>query len=202
LIPYGIESRVAPDREHGGLNFNRMVAMFPLGSKDMPKTIMPVPMPAPLSAMEIARRAARSEYADIGTPGGFAEQGGEPLALASTPGERDVVVPVEGVEIRAFSPDVRVTLPRMLEPDLKEQATTQIRTKAAEATPIASPADLGRLVRAVRERRGLSQQEFADLAGVGRRFLSELENGKPTLELGKVLKVANAGGLVLFARER
>nr|WP_318036956.1 helix-turn-helix transcriptional regulator [Mesorhizobium sp. AR02] len=67
---------------------------------------------------------------------------------------------------------------------------------------MASPADLGRLVRKVREGRGLSQQEFADLAGVGRRFLSELENGKPTLELGKVLKVANAAGISLFARER
>ncbi len=77
----------------------------------------------------------------------------------------------------------------MLESDAKEQATTQIRTKGAEAeiTTIGSPADLGRLVRKVREGRGLSQQEFADLAGVGRRFLSELENGKPTLELGKVL---------------
>ncbi|QND68694.1 helix-turn-helix transcriptional regulator [Mesorhizobium loti] len=74
----------------------------------------------------------------------------------------------------------------------------------AEAEPItiASPADLGRLVRAVRERRDFSQQAFADLAGVGRRFLSELENGKPTLELGKVLKVTSTAGIVLFARER
>lgn len=165
----------------------------------MPKTTVPVPTPAPLSAIEIARRAARS--ADIGTPGGFAEQGGVPLA--PTPGGRNAVR-VDGVEVRAFSPDIRVTLPRMLESDGKEQATTQIRTKGAEAelTTIGSPADLGRLVRKVREGRGFSQQEFADLAGVGRRFLSELENGKPTLELGKVLKVANAAGISLFARER
>ncbi|WP_258582717.1 helix-turn-helix transcriptional regulator [Mesorhizobium sp. AR02] len=163
---------------------------------------MSIPTTAPLSAIEIARRAARSGNADIGTPGGFAEQGGVPLA--PVPGGRDVVVPVTGVEIRAFSPDVRVTLPRMLESDGKEPATTQGRAKAAETetTTIASPADLGRLVRKVREGRGLSQQEFADLAGVGRRFLSELENGKPTLELGKVLKVANAAGISLFARER
>lgn len=174
--------------------------MFPFGIKDMSKTTMPAPTPAPLSAIEIARRAARSGSADIGTSGGFAEQGGVPLA--PVPGGRDVVVPVKGVEIRAFSPEVRVTLPRMLEADVK--ATTQIRAKGAEAEPITigSPADLGRLVRAGRERRGLSQQEFADLAGVGRRFLSELENGKPTLELGKVLKVANAAGISLFARER
>lgn len=67
---------------------------------------------------------------------------------------------------------------------------------------IVSASDLGRLVRRAREGRHLSQQSFADLAGVGRRFLSELENGKSTLELGKVLKVANAAGISLLARER
>lgn len=67
---------------------------------------------------------------------------------------------------------------------------------------IVSASDLGRLVRRAREARHLSQQSFADLAGVGRRFLSELENGKPTLELGKVLKVAHAAGISLLARER
>lgn len=61
---------------------------------------------------------------------------------------------------------------------------------------------LGRVVRRLRERRKLSQQEFADLAGVGRRFLSELENGKPTLEFGKVLQVARAAGISLIARPR
>jgi len=178
--------------------------MFPFGIKNMSKITMPIPMAAPLSAIEIARRAARSENADIGTPDGFAEQGGVPKVLAPASGGADVVVPEKGVEIRAFSPNVRVTLPRMLESDVREQATTQISATGAEAEPsiIASPADLGRLVRKVRESRRLSQQEFADLAGVGRRFLSELENGKPTLELGKVLKVANAAGIALLARER
>jgi len=41
----------------------------------------------------------------------------------------------------------------------------------------------------VRERRrasSLSQTELALLAGVGRRFVSELEGGKPTLHVGKV----------------
>ena len=185
------------------MNFDLWVAMFPFGIKNMSKITMPIPMAAPLSAIEIARRAARSENADIGTPDGFAEQGGVPKVLAPASGGADVVVPEKGVEIRAFSPNVRVTLPRMLESDVREQATTQISAKGVEDEPIiASPADLGRLVRKVREGRRLSQQEFADLAGVGRRFLSELENGKPTLELGKVLKVVNAAGISLFARER
>jgi HTH-type transcriptional regulator/antitoxin HipB len=65
-----------------------------------------------------------------------------------------------------------------------------------------SSSDLGNLVRKAREDRKLSQQSFADLAGVGRRFVSELENGKATLELGKVLKVAHAAGISLFAMPR
>jgi y4mF family transcriptional regulator len=48
----------------------------------------------------------------------------------------------------------------------------------------------------------LSQQQFADLAGVGRRFISELENGKPTLELGLVLQVCKAAGIDVVAKRR
>ncbi|WP_205837108.1 helix-turn-helix domain-containing protein [Neorhizobium sp. T6_25] len=38
--------------------------------------------------------------------------------------------------------------------------------------------DLGRMVRHARKERRLSQQTFADLAGVGRRFVSEFETAK------------------------
>ncbi|MGL4239693.1 MAG: helix-turn-helix transcriptional regulator [Beijerinckiaceae bacterium] len=57
-------------------------------------------------------------------------------------------------------------------------------------------------VRKAREASGKSQADFAALAGVGRRFLSELENGKPTLEIGKVLQVLSAAGIDLYARKR
>lgn len=67
---------------------------------------------------------------------------------------------------------------------------------------VSSVADIGELVRAYRKRSKLSQQAFADLAGVGRRFVSELENGKGTLEFEKVLKVAAAAGIDLVALER
>jgi y4mF family transcriptional regulator len=66
---------------------------------------------------------------------------------------------------------------------------------------IATAADIGRLIKAARQQRQLSQQDFADLAGVGRRFISELENGKATLEFDKVLQVAASVGIDLFARE-
>lgn len=68
--------------------------------------------------------------------------------------------------------------------------------------PITSASDLGNLVRQAREDKMLSQQNFADLAGVGRRFVSELENGKSTLEFEKVLKVAHAAGITFLAKQR
>lgn len=53
-----------------------------------------------------------------------------------------------------------------------------------------------------RKSRKYSQQEFADLTGVGRRFISELESGKPTAEIGKVLQVLTALGLDLELKAR
>lgn len=65
------------------------------------------------------------------------------------------------------------------------------------STPIASAADLGRAVRARRKRDGLTLVETAGLTDVGVRFLSELENGKPTVRLDKLLHVLDALGLRL-----
>ena len=62
--------------------------------------------------------------------------------------------------------------------------------------------DLGTLVRKSRRSMKLSQQDFADLAGVGRRFVSELESGKPTLEIERVLRVCKAAGIDLTAYVR
>jgi transcriptional regulator with XRE-family HTH domain len=46
----------------------------------------------------------------------------------------------------------------------------------------------------------MTQSRLAKTAGVSRRWLSDLESGKPTAEVGLVLKVLNALGLVLDAR--
>ena len=45
-----------------------------------------------------------------------------------------------------------------------------------------------------RRKAGLTQQELADLVGVGKRFIVELERGKPTLRLDKVDLVLRAFG--------
>ncbi len=67
---------------------------------------------------------------------------------------------------------------------------------------IHTPADLGMLIRSARKAAGVTLAEAAGLAGVGVRFLSELERGKPTAELGKALKVAETVGLELRAFRR
>lgn len=58
-----------------------------------------------------------------------------------------------------------------------------------------STGDLGNLVRWHRKSRGLSLKTTAALAGVGIRFLSELERGKETAEIGRTLKTLKALGL-------
>ncbi len=63
--------------------------------------------------------------------------------------------------------------------------------------PTLSPSDIGHLVRAARKAQGLRQDELAGAAGVGLRFIVELEKGKPTTQLGKVLKVLDILGFTL-----
>jgi len=60
-----------------------------------------------------------------------------------------------------------------------------------------TPAEIGRIVRAARRAQGLRQDQLADAAGVGVRFLSELERGKPTVRLEKMLAVLDALGCTL-----
>ena len=67
---------------------------------------------------------------------------------------------------------------------------------------ISSTKEVGKLVRAHRKAQAATQAEFASLCGVGVRFISELENGKPTMELGKVLHVLQSLGLELTIQPR
>jgi y4mF family transcriptional regulator len=48
---------------------------------------------------------------------------------------------------------------------------------------------LGKIIRARRKEKKLTLADLSSFCNVGIRFLSELENGKPTIELGKTLKV-------------
>jgi len=54
--------------------------------------------------------------------------------------------------------------------------------------------DIGAIVRAARKAQGLRQDELAGSAGVGLRFIVDLEAGKPTAQIGKTLQVLEALG--------
>ena len=57
-----------------------------------------------------------------------------------------------------------------------------------------TPADIGVAVRVARKALGLRQYELAGAAGVGLRFIVDLEAGKPTAQIGKTLQVLDALG--------
>jgi y4mF family transcriptional regulator len=62
---------------------------------------------------------------------------------------------------------------------------------------IRTPEELGHLVRRTRRAHGLDQSDLALAAGTGRRFIVDLENGKPTTQLRELLKVLDALNLVV-----
>lgn len=72
---------------------------------------------------------------------------------------------------------------------------------ADEPAVIRTVLALGDVVRHARRRQSLSQAELASAAGTGRRFISDLEAGKPTLEFERLLKVCHALGITLLASE-
>jgi y4mF family transcriptional regulator len=64
-------------------------------------------------------------------------------------------------------------------------------------TTIQSPQQLGAVLRSARKQLGLTQPQLAMAAGVGVRFIVELEAGKPTVRLDSVMRVLNALGGVI-----
>jgi len=61
---------------------------------------------------------------------------------------------------------------------------------------------IGHIIRMKRKEYGLTQADAAGLCNVGIRFMSELENGKPTLQVGKVLHVLEAFGFLVTITHR
>ncbi len=59
---------------------------------------------------------------------------------------------------------------------------------------IRSTQQLGQVLRAARKQLSLTQSQLALAAGVGVRFIVDLEAGKPTLRLETVLRVIDALG--------
>ncbi|MBX9805417.1 MAG: helix-turn-helix transcriptional regulator [Alphaproteobacteria bacterium] len=61
---------------------------------------------------------------------------------------------------------------------------------------------LGIWVRQARKEQGLTQEQLAATSSVGIRFIRELEQGKETCHIGKVMQVLQMLGIEIFARKR
>ncbi|WP_417067057.1 helix-turn-helix domain-containing protein [Niveibacterium terrae] len=67
---------------------------------------------------------------------------------------------------------------------------------------VTSAKDLGQAIRAARTGSGLTIEDAALLVGVAKQTLSDVEQGKPTVAFGTVIKLATALGVSLFMAEK
>jgi transcriptional regulator with XRE-family HTH domain len=72
------------------------------------------------------------------------------------------------------------------------------KARSQQLLPADHAARFGAMVREAREALKLRQEDIVFTTGVGRRFIIELEAGKPSCQLGKALVVAAAVGLRPF----
>lgn len=77
-----------------------------------------------------------------------------------------------------------------------------IKVSAIMGVRIKAPPDLAALVRSRRKSLGWDQAELARRIGTNRRWVSELENAKPTVALHLVLKALNALGIDILTELR
>lgn len=63
--------------------------------------------------------------------------------------------------------------------------------------PINSTEELGMAIRAVRKSAQVRQDDLAGAVGVSRRFTAEVEQGKPTVQFGRVLRLLKELGITL-----
>lgn len=67
---------------------------------------------------------------------------------------------------------------------------------------VSSQVSLGNLIRAERKRQGLTQEQLAALAGVGVRFVRELEKGKESCQIGLAFQVLVTLGMSVHVSRR
>lgn len=58
-----------------------------------------------------------------------------------------------------------------------------------------TPKEIGSVVRATRKKMRVTQADLALTSGTGLRFIIDLERGKPTCQVGKVLTVLQTLGI-------
>ena len=82
----------------------------------------------------------------------------------------------------------------LLDFPVRESYNHDMKTNSVES--------ISEAVKMRRKQLGLTQSETASLCNVGLRFFSELENGKQTLQINKVLHCLEMLGINLYAVNR
>ena len=77
-----------------------------------------------------------------------------------------------------------------------------VGSKPALPATVRTVSELGDLVSAIRKQQGLTQVDVSGLAGLGMRFMVDLEKGKPTIQMQKVLDVLTQLGLEVVIRKK
>jgi y4mF family transcriptional regulator len=79
--------------------------------------------------------------------------------------------------------------------------TDQRNQRELPAT-VRTVAELGEIVESVRKRQGLTQLDVSGLAGLGNRFMVDLEKGKETIQMQKAMDVLAQLGLEMVIRKK
>lgn len=67
---------------------------------------------------------------------------------------------------------------------------------------VRSATDIGQIVREQRKAVGLRQTDLAGIGNTGNRLIVDIEKGKPTVQVQKVLDVLDLLGLELVVRQK
>lgn len=85
---------------------------------------------------------------------------------------------------------------------MAKSATAATQANPAASVHIRTSQELGEFVRQYRTSQNMLQTDIVGLANTGNRFIVDLEKGKPTLQLQKVLDVLDLIGLEVIVRRK
>jgi y4mF family transcriptional regulator len=99
-----------------------------------------------------------------------------------------------GIFLAPFQVNENESPEREIHVDIPRKFVRFYRSVNIMAKRVLTPAEIGDIIRTARKTAGLRQDQLAGAAGVGLRFIVDIEAGKPTAQIGKVLEVLQALG--------
>ena len=67
---------------------------------------------------------------------------------------------------------------------------------------ITDTATLGKMLKTRRKELGITQAYLSEVTGLSTTFISDVENGKSTAEIGRIIKLVNMLGMDLIVESR